>query len=127
MATKKINFSLGELEREIMELTWKRRESSVRDVLLVLQKKRKVAYTTIMTIMSRLSDKGLLVRQLDGSGAYLYTPIHDKQEFLEIVSKKAVNGLIKDFGELAIAQLIDAVESSNLKNLKEWQKKLKNI
>lgn len=127
MTAKKINFSLGELEREVMELAWIRPESSVREVLLALQKKRQIAYTTVMTIMFRLTDKGLLRRHLNESGAYSYTAVYDKPEYLAIVSKKVVDGLIKDFGELAVAQFIDAVESSNLKDLKEWQKKLKNI
>jgi len=127
MKVKKINFSLGELEREIMELVWKYQESSVREVLSALQKKRHIAYTTVMTIMSRLADKGLLQRRLEESGAYSYTSVYDKQKYLAVVSKKTVDGLIKDYGELAVAQFIDAVESSNLKNLKEWQRKLKNI
>src|SRR3989344_7639670 len=127
MKVKKINFSLGELEREIMELVWKYQESSVREVLSALQKKRHIAYTTVMTIMSRLADNGLLQRRLEESGAYSYTSVYDKQKYLAVVSKKTVDGLIKDYGELAVAQFIDAVESSNLKNLKEWQRKLKNI
>lgn len=127
MKTKKSNHSLGELEAEIMETIWKLNRASVRQVLNRLKKKRKIAYTTVMTVMTRLADKGVLKRKLDESGAYIYTPVQDRQDFLASTSKKAINRLINEFGEVAVAQFIDAVEASNLKDLEKWQKKLKKI
>ncbi len=67
----KIASSLGSLEKEIMEILWKLKTASVRSVLNQLCKKREVAYTTIMTTMSRLHAKGVLKRQQDASGAYI--------------------------------------------------------
>lgn len=127
MKTKKSNYSLGELEAVIMKTIWKLNRASVRQVLNRLKKKRKLAYTTVMTVMARLADKRVLKRKLDESGAYIYTPVQDKQDFLASTSKKAINRLIKEFGEVAIAQFIDVVEASNLKDLEKWQKKLKKI
>lgn len=94
-----------------MELVWKYQESSVRQVWSILRKKRQIAYTTVMTIMSRLADKGLLRRRLEQSGAYGYTPAPDQREYLEIISKKAVTGLIKDFGALPFEQVKPVVDS----------------
>lgn len=127
MKKKKINQTLGDLEAEIMKIIWKLETASVRQVFSRLKKKRKIAYTTVMTVMTRLAQKGILRRQLDESGAYIYTPIQDKSSFFAAASKKVINNLIKEFGEVAVAQFIDAVESSNLKDLEKWQKKLKKI
>jgi predicted transcriptional regulator len=80
-----------------------------------------------MTVMVRLHNKGILKRKLDETGAYIYTPVQDKRTFLERASKKAIKDLIREYGEVAVAQFIDAVESSNLKNLEEWRRKLKKI
>ena len=61
---------LGELEREIMDVLWDAGEASVRQVLEQLNARRvrtrHLAYTTVMTVMSRLADKELLSRELVG-------------------------------------------------------------
>ena len=120
------NPSLGSLESEIMETLWKLDTASVRDVVNLLQKKRKVAYTTIMTIMSRLHAKGLLNRRQDDSGAYIYTPAEDKACFLARTSQKAIKNLLNSFGELAVAQFLDVLENSRY-NTAEWRRKLRKI
>ncbi len=117
---------LGELEAEIMTILWDLKNASVRAVVTRLHKKRNVAYTTIMTTMSRLHAKGVLKRHEDSSGAYIYTPTEDKQNFLANVSGNMINNLLNNFGDVAVAQFIDILENSRY-NTAEWRKKLKNI
>ena len=126
--TKKIkNQTFGELEADIMEIIWELDQVTVRQVLNRLRKKRDIAYTTVMTVMSRLADKGVLKRQLDENSAYIYQPSQDKKTFLAASSKKAINNLLNDFGEIAVAQFIDIIETNDWKNTDEWRKKLKKI
>jgi predicted transcriptional regulator len=127
MKQRKKHEALGALEQEIMEVMWKQEKASVRDVLVKISTKRKIAYTTVMTVMSRLVDKGILKRCSDSGGAYIYCPIKTKAEFLAASSKKMIHSLLSSYGEVAVAQFMDAVSSSNLKDLKDWQKKLKNL
>lgn len=124
---KLINGQLGELEREIMEVAWQSDRVSVREVLGQLKKKRQIAYTTVMTVMSRLYNKGLLRRNCRDEAAYCYWPAQSKKEFFASVSKRTINSLLKSFGEVAVAQFIDAVGSSDAKNLAQWREKLKEI
>ena len=57
------NVTLGELELAIMDFIWKRNKPiTVPDVHDHLLKERKLAYTSTMTVMSRLFEKGLLDR-----------------------------------------------------------------
>ncbi len=126
MANNKMKI-LGELEAEIMEIIWKLKSASVRDVFDKLKKHRKIAYTTIMTIMGRLVEKGILKRKLDDSGAYIYTSSQNKEDFLAASSRKLIKNLINNFGEVAVAQFMGVIEDSNLKDLAKWQKKLKKI
>lgn len=72
-------FDLGPLEAEVMRLVWEIGEVQVDEVHSVLQKDREIAYTTVMTVMSRLSAKGLLTRRKQGR-AYLYTAARDREE-----------------------------------------------
>jgi len=119
------NKTLGQLEIKVMEILWDRKKSTVREV--VDQLKNKNAYTTIMTVMDRLYNKGILKRQMSESGAYYYSTIQDKKDFDSQISKRIISSLIAEFGEVAIAQFVDVVESSNRDDLKRWREKLKKI
>jgi len=100
---------LGELETEIMEIIWHQKDViSVKDVAEVLARKRKIAYTTVMTIMTRLVNKSVLVRHLNGS-SYLYKPKLTKEQFIA----KAVHGIFST----AVSTLGDGVLSHFIKEI----------
>lgn len=124
---KNISSSLGTLEEEIMQVLWKEEHASVRLIFDKLKKKRDIAYTTVMTIMSRLHTKGILQRQLHENGSYIYTPAQSKEKFLDKISEQVIKNLIKNCGEVAVARFIDIVEAGNFKKSAEWRKKLKKI
>lgn len=124
---KKFEQSLGELEALIMEVLWKLESGSVRDVLRVLRKKKKVAYTTVMTVMARLHSKGVLQRKMDKSGSYIYKPVCDRQSFLAKASKKIIRDFIKEYGEVGVASFVDMIDSADLKQARQWKKKLAKI
>jgi predicted transcriptional regulator len=70
---------LGALEAEVMELIWGRADwVAVNDLLAALGGHRR-AYTTVMTIVTRLCDKGLLERERRGRG-FVYRPVLSKEE-----------------------------------------------
>ncbi len=119
--------SLGTLEEEIMQIIWKEPSASVRLVFEKIKKKREIAYTTVMTIMSRLHGKGVLKREQKEGGAYIYSPAQSKEKFLEQISERVIKNLIKNCGEVAVARFIDIVEASNFKKSAQWQKRLKKI
>nr|WP_246215471.1 BlaI/MecI/CopY family transcriptional regulator [Modestobacter muralis] len=59
---------------------WRRGEpSTVRDVLGALSSSRKLAYTTVMTVMDNLHTKGQLTREMSGR-AWLYRPVRSRAE-----------------------------------------------
>ena len=88
---------------------WRAGEATVRDVADALIGKTDSAYTTVMTVMTRLAEKGLLSRAARGR-AYVYRPKLTKQEYAEALSRSRVRSLIDDFGELAIAQFAEELE-----------------
>jgi predicted transcriptional regulator len=75
---------------------------SVRDVLDRLNRgeRRPLAYTTVMTVMSRLAEKGILERARDGKG-YRYRAV------VPDAAGVAVREVVRDFGEAAVAQFVD--------------------
>src|SRR3989344_5340620 len=81
--------SLGSLEEEVMQIIWKEKNVSVRFIFDKIKIKRPIAYTTVMTIMSRLHTKGILNRRQQ-DGAYIYSPAQSKEKFLEKISEKII-------------------------------------
>jgi predicted transcriptional regulator len=70
---------MGELERAVMDVLWSRDDSdgwlTVREVHDQLAGTRHAAYTTVMTVMDRLSKKGLVSQEKAGGRAYRYRAV----------------------------------------------------
>jgi len=109
------NAFLGPLETAVMDRLWKRRTATVRDIVDDLGKSRSLAYTTVMTIMTRLHAKGLLLRERDGK-TYVYRPAFSRDEHRARLSHDLVRGLVDEFGDVALAQFtaeLDSVDASH--------------
>lgn len=118
---------LGSLEEAVMNIIWHDGRVSVRQVVDRINRRRRVAYTTVMTVMYRLCKKEILKRFRDGSGAYMYQAVQDKKDFLREVSRKMIEKLLQQYGEVAIAQFINVVGTSNRKELAQWKRKLQKL
>lgn len=100
---------LGELEAPIMRLLWARGSASVREILDALNGDgRSLAYTTVLTVMGRLAEKGYLSRQRRGK-MHVYTPTATQEGFLRQAAAKRVHALVADFGDVAMAQFLAEV------------------
>lgn len=96
MARRKKSLTpLGETEMEVLQLVWEMEEATVNDVRDVILEERDVAYTTIMTVMKNLADKGYLKYRKDGV-TYVYSPAQPPEDvrfsLLENVMSKVFQG-----------------------------------
>jgi predicted transcriptional regulator len=75
---------------------------AVRAVLERVNQRRRspLAYTTVMTVLSRLSDKEIVRRQRVGRG-YVYEPLLPDEAAI------AVREAVRDFGDAAVAHFAD--------------------
>ena len=115
---------LGELEAAIMQIVWQRQEATVRDVLEALQPTRPLKYTTVMTVMGRLAQKGVLATRKQGKSFY-YHATATPQEFVAQRAQRAVKSVIADFGDLAMGYFIQelgAADPRRLARLRELAK-----
>lgn len=110
--------SLFDLEADVMEIVWSEawQAFSVGDVHQRLEKERDIAYTTVMTTVSRLHDKGLLGRERDGK-RYLYHPLMDKDEFLRSMAREVLGSLFDAGLEGAEALLVERVVTADGEDL----------
>ena len=108
---------LGPLETEIMQVIWHDKCSTVKKVHRALSQNREIAYTTVMTTMSRLADKGVLNRQRDGL-AYIYDPALSEEDLVTMVVQQVLDGLLTDYSDTAVDYMIDFLVRNNPKELK---------
>jgi predicted transcriptional regulator len=92
---------LGELETAVMQELWQRAEATVREVHDALARER--AYTTVMTVMTRLCDKGMLIRERRGRSD-VYRPTTTREEWAQDRARAGADALVEEFGDLALAQ-----------------------
>ena len=103
---------LGPLESDIMDVVWDLNEVTVRDVHRVLRKDRQIAYTTVMTTLGRLTDKGLLQR-VEDQPAHRYFPAVSREEYASSTVRSVMDWLVSHFPEPAVAYFIDRVEEED--------------
>lgn len=104
---------LGSLERQIMQLFWEEKKPdqrlSVRSVHACLcQQGSGIAYTTVMTVMSRLAEKGLLGRRLVGRG-YLYEAKVNPKDAVFQATEEFMHSLEGEFGAVALVHFAESL------------------
>jgi predicted transcriptional regulator len=104
--------ALHELEAEIMEEAWRQGETTVKLVMDALNRRAKPprAYTTYMTVMRRLNDKGLLERTRSGRHD-TYVPRLTREQYQERRAGAEVWGLVDEFGEVALAHFAKSLST----------------
>ncbi len=103
---------LGPLEAEVMDIVWDRRDATVRDVHRALADRRPIAYTTVMTTMGRLTEKGIL-RRVEDQPAHHYFPLVTREQYASSTVKSVVDWLVNHFRDPAVAYFIDRVEEED--------------
>ena len=89
-----------------MKIVWERQTSTVRDVYEALRERRRVAYTTVMTMMKILEQKGYLNRkQVDR--AYVYRPAQPKNRVIGAMVREFVNRVFNGSAEPLVVHLIE--------------------
>lgn len=107
---------LGELERAVMEVLWAREEpASVRAVHAELTD-RGLAYTTVMTVLSRLTTKRVVRRHRQGR-AWLYAPAANREEYVAELMLEALE-LTGDRGS-ALVRFAESMSNDEAKALRQ--------
>lgn len=99
--------TLGSLESETMNVLWRNEDGlTVREVLERVNAGRAqpLAYTTVMTVLSRLHDKQIVAREPVGRGFRYRANVADEAEI-------AVRDVVREYGEAAIAGFVDEVRA----------------
>ena len=88
-----------------MEDVWARDgEVAVREVMDTLNARAEKAraYTTYMTILGRLHQKGMVERRREGKTDY-YRPAYTRQEYADLRARAGVDSLVDQYGDAALS------------------------
>ena len=91
-------------ELEIMKVVWGRGVSTVRDVYEALLERRKIAYTTVMTMMNILEQKGYL-KKTQKDRAYLYQATRPQKQVIRGMVREFVDRVFNGSAEPLLLQL----------------------
>ena len=114
---------LHDLEAEVMDVIWSRNleEFAVSDVLQVLEQRRDIAYTTVMTTLARLHEKNLLARKKVGK-RHLYDAKLSREEFLQETVREVLEGIGESAaGRESLALLVETVSAADQSGLDELE------
>lgn len=112
---------LGPLETEVMEVVWDQDEVTVRDVHAVLRRMRPIAYTTVMTTMGRLAEKGFL-RRIENQPAHRFRPLVSRESYERSTARSVIDWLLSRFRDPALAYFVDRVEEDDLETLQSLRR-----
>lgn len=120
-----LNRFFGPLEAKIMDILWNDVEMTIKDVQQTLDQEKLTNFNTVMTVMNRLVEKGILQKRTEGRSS-LYKPVLSRDDFLNTQSKEMTNELIDEFGNVVVSHMLDALEDVDDDLVAMLEKKLKN-
>jgi BlaI family penicillinase repressor len=113
---------LGPLEMEVLGLVDKAAPADVAAIQALLARKGSaLAYTTVMTVLSRLHEKGALTREKQGK-RFVYSVARGGAALKSSMLKRIQTALFKGKGGSPVALLLDAeqLSSDELRELRRW-------
>ena len=121
--------SSGELEMQVMNIVWDKGECSVNQILEQFYREKKLAYTTIATILQRLYDKGVVDRKQD-QAHYMYFPKISKSDYSKKLISNFFDHITNTFGDVALTSFAESIDElpktkreELLKLLEEYENK----
>ncbi|MCZ8532168.1 BlaI/MecI/CopY family transcriptional regulator [Psychrobacillus psychrodurans] len=121
-----LNRFFGPLEAKIMDILWNDVEMTIKDVQQVLDKEKMTNFNTVMTVMNRLVEKGILEKRAEGRSS-LYKPVQSRVEFLTQQSKEMTNELMDEFGNVVVSHMLDALEDVDDDLVAKLEQKIKEL
>ncbi len=117
---------LGDLQKTVMEIVWTLGEASVNQVKTKLAR-RKLAYTTVLSVMQKLDKAGWLTHREEGR-AYVYRPVVTRAEagrssLRQFIDRVCGGDLIAMFQHLLDDQELSAADLAELRKMIDKRRK----
>lgn len=113
---------LGTLEAKVVEYIWDSNGATAREVCDHINRKQKISFNAVNTVINRLVDKDILSRTKEGS-YWQYKATYSKDELYQMVSGNILKSLVQDKEIFGLASFVEAVDKLS-ENEKDQLRKL---
>ena len=96
---------LPALEMEVMKVLWRLETGTVGQVQEHMRDDKPLAYTTVMTMLDRLTKKGVISRRKQGR-SYRYSPVMHKDHALQLALERLVHDFFGDSSQRLLEHLV---------------------
>ncbi|RMF22339.1 MAG: CopY family transcriptional regulator [Cyanobacteria bacterium J083] len=120
--------SLGPLEKEILEIVWELKKATVKQVheQILTDPNRELAYTSVTTVLRRLTDKGWLKRSKKGK-AFYWQPLISRQQAKVINSYEQLHQFLAVSNPDIVAAFADSLDNASLEQLDAISSRLESV
>jgi predicted transcriptional regulator len=120
--------SLGPLETEILEIVWQLKIVTVKDVhdLILADPNRELAYTSVTTVLRRLTDKGWL-KCTKQRRAFCWQPLISREQALALKSYDKLNQFLAVSNPDVVASFADSLDTASLEQIEKIAFRLNTI
>lgn len=120
--------SLGPLESEILEIVWDLQEVTVKKVhdRILQDPNRELAYTSVTTVLQRLTQKGWLKCSKKGK-AFSWRPLLSREQAKALQSYEKLNGFLAVSNPDVVASFADSLDTSSLDRIEAIASRLEQI
>ena len=114
----------GDLQGEIMAVLWRLGEGTVDDVRNSQPARRRAAYTTVQTVMTRLYERGLLDRERRGQ-AFVYKPKIDEASYLARSISRRLADASPEARREALVSLVEDLDAAELDEVARYANRIR--
>jgi predicted transcriptional regulator len=120
--------SLGPLEAEILEIIWNLKVATVKNVheQILQDPDRELAYTSVTTVLQRLTSKGWLKCSKKGK-AFSWQPLLSREQAQVLRSYEQLNGFLAVSNPDVVAAFADSLDTASLEQIEAIASRLNNI
>ena len=110
--------SLGPLESEILEIVWHLETATVKNVhdIILQDPNRELAYTSVTTVLQRLTQKGWLKCSKKGK-AFSWQALVSREQAQAIRSYEKLNGFLAVSNPDVVASFADSLDAASFKQI----------
>jgi predicted transcriptional regulator len=110
--------SLGPLEKEILNIVWELGCATVKDVhdRILTDPNRELAYTSVTTVLRRLTQKGWLSCEKQGR-AFCWKPLVSRQEAQVLLAHDQLNRFLAVGNPDVVAAFADSLDAASLEQI----------
>ena len=120
--------SLGPLEKEILEIVWKFKSATVKDVheQILTDPDRELAYTSVTTVLRRLTEKGWLRCSKKGR-AFYWRSLISKEQALALKSYDRLHSFLAISNSDVVASFADSLDTASLEQIEAIAARIESV